>query len=137
MNFAKVNALNPALMEEGRANARRTHAQSMRFVEEGAGVESLNARPFGERSYGECAWPLGPKADRSCCNPVVDTAKGGFGASYCSGHLTRMLSSRQPNEKALRNVVSTVNAVERIDLSKRVRNLPAPESSWDTGRAAA
>jgi len=93
-----------------------------------AAIESPNARPWMEREFGQCAWPLGEAgAIMSCCNPV---ARG----SYCEGHAAAAFVSIQRAD--------WVQNAARFAWSDRVetpvRPKPArPASGWDDARAAA
>lgn len=96
---------------------------SLAYVENGAGVESLNPRPFQERRLGQCAWPLGARAVTSCCNPVAGGE--GFGSNYCPGHLKALLAPVQPKAPRAHDHV-------RQDAPK-----VSARSAWDSGRIAA
>jgi len=93
-----------------------------------AAIESPNARPWMEREFGQCAWPLGEAgAIMSCCNPV---SRG----SYCEGHAAAAFVSIQRAD--------WVQNATRFAWSDRVetpvRPKPArPASGWDDARAAA
>jgi GcrA cell cycle regulator len=93
-----------------------------------AAIESPNARPWMEREFGQCAWPLGEAgAIMSCCNPV---SRG----SWCEGHAAvgrDGQGARQVIYKA-----STYTRHERVDLSTLGRR-DRPASAWDDARAAA
>lgn len=77
----RVAATNQA---KGALARRRNEAEAERpkpvAVDPTAPVESPHARPWQERSCGECKWPLGERgAILSCCNPITRGA-------YCAGH---------------------------------------------------
>lgn len=105
-----------------------------------AAIASPNARPWMEREFGQCAWPLGDAgAIMSCCNPVTR-------AGYCEGHAAvafvdgaRTFSGAT---KGARSVVEQ-NAVwmtrhERIDVRAVAKpRADRPASRWDDARAAA
>jgi GcrA cell cycle regulator len=94
-----------------------------------AAIESPNARPWMEREFGQCAWPLGEAgAIMSCCNPV---SRG----SWCEGHAAVGYLGLGRNEVVHQATWFTRN--ERNDLTKRAYGANRPASPWDDARAAA
>lgn len=111
--------------------AQRAYGQTaLQFVESGAGVQSPNARPFMEATG--CKWPLGPRTDLYCCNPVA--GGDGLGRSYCAGHFAASIDAKQP-PKSRRDASAYLTRFDRIEPAR-----PAPANNnasiWDMGRAA-
>lgn len=128
----------PEVAEAKRAEYRSQGMSCVARVESGAGVLSLNARPFFEGSG--CKWPL---ADgMRCCNPL---ARG----PYCEGHgevaYETTASLRTPLQVTA--AARLLTRFDRIDLEpdgRVVHGLTGPHpkrdkagpSIWDQGRAA-
>lgn len=124
----------PEVAEAKRAEYRSQGMNCVARVESGAGVVSLNARPFFEGSG--CKWPL---ADgMRCCNPL---ARG----PYCEGHgevAYEDISARDCGSR-IEQRASWFTRFERIDkYEAKVRGPYAKTvardvtSAWDQGRAA-
>lgn len=124
VGFAFVDS--PEVAEAHRERVRRDGNTAVEFVESGAGVVSLNARPFFEGSG--CKWPL---ADgMRCCNPL---ARG----PYCEGHGAVAYIPRPPERRSVRDAASWLTRFDRSEVRPRTDNdaRPAP-SLWDEARAA-
>lgn len=94
-----------------------------------AAIESPNARPWMEREFGQCAWPLGEAgAIMSCCNPVTR-------GSWCEGHAAVGYETRV--REPLSSQAAWLTRTERVDLKKRAHGTARPASRWDDARAAA
>ncbi|RZI99844.1 MAG: hypothetical protein EON90_09990 [Brevundimonas sp.] len=124
--------------EKARALFRADGLSIADRVTAGAGVESPNARPFVEHERG-CRWPIGPQgAVLLCCNPV---ARG----PYCAGHAeVAYVGEPQPNAPGRINAMASHLArFDGIDLTANLIVRKAhgrdnrPNSTWDSGRAAA
>lgn len=113
-----------ALSDEGRAHFRQIGMTLVERVESGAGVESLNARPFMEGSG--CKWPLAN--GMRCCNPI---ARG----AYCDGHAAVAFIGKVPTP----NWVLKAAEIGSIDLTPdlRVVSIIPVATAWDAGRKAA
>jgi GcrA cell cycle regulator len=116
-----TNAAKAAVVRKMNAEPAKPRPPKVKAVPLAA-IESPNARPWMERGFGECAWPLGEAGSiMSCCNPV---SRG----SYCEGHAAAAFVSIQ---RAARFAWS-----DRVETPVRPR--PArPASGWDDARAAA
>lgn len=58
-------------------------------------VDASFAKPWQERAFGECAYPIGGEGAEtiSCCART-------FGQTYCTGHYEVMFQPRKPYQKA-------------------------------------
>jgi hypothetical protein len=112
--------------EAHRQRVRRDGKTAVEFVESGAGVESLNARPFFEGSG--CKWPL---ADgMRCCNQI---ARG----PYCEGHGAVSYIPRPVERRTVASAASWLTRFDRTESRPRAANDSKPVPSlWDEGRAA-
>jgi hypothetical protein len=100
-----------------------------------AAIESPNARPWMEREFGQCAWPLGEAgAIMSCCNPV---ARG----SWCEGHAAAGFVVYVPRNGTApsrdKQRADWHCRFERIETAARPAGTVPPASPWDDARAAA
>lgn len=77
-------------------------------------VLSPNTRPWAERGFGQCAYPLGEKgAVQSCCNPVGSGTA--MQARYCPPHYAVMAPSGPPER--MDRQVSRLTRFDRVERS--------------------
>lgn len=96
-------------------------------VKAGGGVASPNAKPWMERRFGECNWPLGERGEAlSCCNPVH--ARG-----WCRGHYVLGTVPTLPMRQR------AASSYARFDRVEKDRPMPAnvDRTVWDDARSEA
>lgn len=116
--------------EISRAFFRRDGLTAVERVESGAGVVSVDAKPFA-LSHG-CKWPLA--GNMVCCNPISRKV-------YCEGHARVAYVGVMPRSMQGESFIAKCTRKERRD---RVREMamvldmpPAPPVTvWDEARAA-
>lgn len=138
--FGKTTTLNAAETEAKRQKAKAEGDALIAAVRAGAKVESPNARPWMERGFGECKFPLGERGEiLSCCNPV---SRGG----YCEGHAAVCFDASWKPKLANGSNAYSRSSIEgraswftRFDGVEQTapRKRPAkPSTIWDEARAA-
>ncbi len=108
---------NPETAAKGREKRRKEGMSAIQRVDSGAGVVSLNARPFGEATG--CKWPL--EGGLFCCNPI---ARG----VYCEGHSKVIFVGRGGN--------ITVRGFDDVQEDPKQKPVMI-RTPWDSGRQAA
>jgi hypothetical protein len=111
--------LTPASKAEQEA-CRRAGLDRVSWVEAGAGVQSLNARPFAEATG--CRWPLA--GGLVCCNPKAVR-------EYCAGH-ARVAYERPTKVQSVEVLTRFDNSVDRTLVKPVIER-----TLWDEARLAA
>jgi GcrA cell cycle regulator len=138
-----TNAAKAAVVRKMNAEPAKPRPPKVKAVPLAA-IVSPNARPWMEREFGQCAWPLGEAgAIMSCCNPV---ARG----SYCGAHARVAYDDRIIRVAGGSNLKSRYSVErqavfytrdERVDTYVPTGGLKPrtakPASPWDDARAAA
>ena len=113
--------------EARRKEARLSGTALVARVESGAGVVSLNARPFAQSSG--CRWVLA--GGLVCCNPISRKV-------YCAGH-DAVAYAKSPQYRTEEQIAFASAMLTRfdgvVDLGKVV--VAPPKTGWDGARLAA
>lgn len=110
-----------------RKEAARSGQALVERVENGAGVVSLNARPFAQSTG--CRWPLANGL--ICCNRISRKV-------YCAGH-DAVAHAKSPQYRTEEQIAFATAMLTRFDGVVDLSAVPPPsvDTEWDGGRLAA